>query len=175
MTASSSIHFTNKEIRLTQLRLKFTRKGQIMHFETLQVTLISAHTFISNVLIRQFIQSERGRSNINSMPLKTWLMYHKQKIRFLVQLLDFKSKETNTNAFLLNIKVYDERIRFATCSNSWSWVIPVISKLERWKLVSALTGDFELLTAFWMSSTANWSSIASTMSPFAASRNHFKI
>ena len=103
MTASSSIHFTNKEIRLTQLRLKFTRKGQIMHFETLQVTLISAHTFISNVLIRQFIQSERGRSNINSMPLKTWLMYHKQKIRFLVQLLDFKSKETSTNAFLLTL------------------------------------------------------------------------
>ena len=54
MTASSSIHFTNKEIRLTQLRLKFTRKGQIMHFETLQVTLISADTFISNVLKCQF-------------------------------------------------------------------------------------------------------------------------
>ena len=53
MTASSSIHFTNKEIRLTQLRLKFTRKGQIMHFETLQVTLISADTFILNVAICQ--------------------------------------------------------------------------------------------------------------------------
>ena len=54
MTASSSIHFTNKGIRLTQLRLKFTRKGQIMHFETLQVTLISADTFILNVAICQF-------------------------------------------------------------------------------------------------------------------------
>ena len=49
MTASRSIHFTNKGIRLTQLRLKFTRKGQIMHFETLQVTLMSAYTFILNV------------------------------------------------------------------------------------------------------------------------------
>ena len=54
MTASSSIHFTNKGIRLTQLRLKFTRKGQIMHIETLQVTLISADRFILNVQICQF-------------------------------------------------------------------------------------------------------------------------
>ena len=52
---------------------------------------------------------------------------------------------------------------------------PFISKFGSWVFVSALIGDCELLTAFWISSTANWSSIASTMSSFAASRNHFKI
>ena len=92
MTASSSIHFTNKEIRLTQLRLKFTRKGQIMHFETLQVTLISAHTFISNVLIRQFIQSERGRGKYY-IKINAWLLHHEQKRSFLVQLLDFNQRK----------------------------------------------------------------------------------
>ena len=52
---------------------------------------------------------------------------------------------------------------------------PFISKFGSWVFVSALIGDCELLTAFWISSTANWSSIASTMSSFAALRNHFKI